>query len=912
MLRMIKSMSPAGAKKYFTSSLEQADYYIEGQVQERQGQIKGQLAKRLGLTGPVTREVFFDLCDNINPQTKEPLTPRTKEERICGFDCNFHDPKSVSIAAIFDERILEAHQSAVSETVEDIERDSVTRIRLGGVHKDRTTRNMIYSEFLHLTARPVDKDTPPDPHIHSHVYIWNCTYDEQENRIKALKWRDTVRDAPFYEKRFHKRLSDKLHDLGYETRRTDHSFEIVGIPKIAIDAMSKRTNHIGQVAKELGIKDDKRKSALGALTRSAKQKGLTMQQLKDHWIKELRSLNVGKEGDAPIRFTPAKEIEKQGPEEAIQHAIDHAFERASVMDERRLLRTAYNYALGHRGISLGDIDAALSCDPRLLRMKKGSRTLLTTQDVLAEEMRMIQLAKLGKGQLVPLYDETPYFETLKGQQVDAAGHVLTTKDRISIVMGAAGTGKTTLMREMREKIEAARKQVYAFAPTTEAASVLREEGFQNADTVARLLVDKKLQQQLEGQVIVIDEAGLAGTTDMAKILAVANERNCRLVLCGDTRQCSSVLRGDALRVLNTVGGIEAAEVSKIHRQQDPRYRAAVQDLTEGKVKDAFDKLDAMGAIKTVDPLNNPHAELVNDYIAAVKRGRKSLVVSPTHKQGEEVTEAIRSKLREEKLIGKEETKVTRFVGRDLTDAQKKDSRNFVPGQVVRFHQHVKGGIKKGSSWTVKAVKGKDVEIEDKKGKTLNLPRNNAQHFDLYDKSEIGISKGDILRMTCGGYDESKRRLNNGMILEVASISKDGRVVLRNPISKAKYILGRDYGHFAHARVLTSVASQGKSVDEVFISQPASTFKATDLKNFYVSMSRGKLALYVYTDDKEGLFEHAAETGDRQSAIELVNSGYDNAISHQRQNTPVIPPIQQHQDKSYLQNPEMERGYEPGA
>ena len=911
MLRMIKSMSPAGAKKYFTSSLEQADYYIEEREQERQGQIKGQLAKRLGLTGPVTREVFFDLCENINPKTKQPLTPRTKEERICGFDCNFHAPKSVSILSIYDEKVLDVFQSAVSETVEDIERDAVTRIRLSGVYKDRTTGNMIYSEFLHLTARPVDKETPPDPHIHSHVYIWNCTFDEQENRIKALKWRDTVRDAPFYEKRFHKRLSDKLIDLGYKTRRTDHSFEIVGIPTIAIDAMSKRTNHIGQVAKELGIKDDKRKSALGALTRSAKQKGLTMQQLKDHWTKELQSLNVGKEGDTPIRFAPAKEIEKQGPEETIQHALDHAFERASVMDERRLLRTAYNHALGHRGVSLDDIDAALSRDPRLLRMKKGSRTLCTTQDVLAEEMRMVQLAKLGKGQLAPLYDELPSFETLKDQQADAATHVLTTKDRVSIVMGAAGTGKTTLMREMREKIEAVGKQVYAFAPTTEAARVLQEEGFQNADTMARLLVDEKLQQQIEGQTIFLDEAGLAGTQDMTRVLTVANERNCRLILCGDTRQHSSVLRGDALRVLNTVGGIQAAEVSKIHRQKDPRYRAAVQDLTEGKVKEAFDRLDAMGSIKVIDPLD-PNTQLANDYIAAVKKGRKALIVSPTHEQGEALTEVLRSKLRDAKLIGEEETKLTRFVGRDLTEAQKNDSRNFVPGQVVRFHQHVKGGIKKGSSWTVKTIKGKDVEIEDKQGKTLTLPPNSSKHFDIYDKSEIGISKGDILRMTCGGCDEEERRINNGMILEVASISKDGRVILRNPVSKAKYILGRDYGHFSHARVLTSVASQGKSVDEVFISQPANTFKATDLKNFYVSMSRGKLALYVYTDDKEGLLEHTAETGDRQSAIELVNGGHDNAINPQRQNIPDIPPIQPEQNKPYLQNPEMDRGYEPGA
>lgn len=59
------------------------------------------------------------------------------------------------------------------------------------------------------------------------------------------------------------------------------------------------------------------------------------------------------------------------------------------------------------------------------------------------------------------------------------------------------------------------------------------------------------------------------------------------------------------------------------------------------------------------------------------------------------------------------------------------------------------------------------------------------------------------------------------------------------------------------------------MDEVFISQPASTFTATNSKQFYVSVSRAKDRAHIYTDDKAGLFENASEIGDRQSAIELV-------------------------------------------
>lgn len=95
MIRMIPSMSAAHAKAYFSEALAKSDYYLNDQ--ELQGQIKGQLAKRLGVQGPATKEVFFALSENRHPKTGEKLTPRTKENRIVGYDVNFHCPKSVSL-----------------------------------------------------------------------------------------------------------------------------------------------------------------------------------------------------------------------------------------------------------------------------------------------------------------------------------------------------------------------------------------------------------------------------------------------------------------------------------------------------------------------------------------------------------------------------------------------------------------------------------------------------------------------------------------------------------------------------------------------------------------------------------------------------------------------------------------------
>ena len=74
------------------------------------------------------------------------------------------------------------------------------------------------------------------------------------------------------------------------------------------------------------------------------------------------------------------------------------------------------------------------------------------------------------------------------------------------------------MQEAVEAIEAGGTKVLAFAPSAAASrGVLRKEGFLDADTVAKLLVDEQFQRQARGQVIWVDEAGLLGTRDMSRL-----------------------------------------------------------------------------------------------------------------------------------------------------------------------------------------------------------------------------------------------------------------------------------------------------------------------------------------------------------------------------------------------------------
>ena len=883
MIRMIQSMSAGHAKAYYTEALSKADYYIDGQ--ELNGSFQGRLSKRLGVTGAVTREAFFALCENRHPLTGQPLTPRTKKERKIGYDINFHVPKSVSIlnALAKDDHIINAFRHSVVATMQDMEAHARVRVRKGGVSSDRDSGELIWADFIHQTARPVT-GFAPDPHLHAHCFVFNLAWDGTEQRVKAGKLREINRQMPYFQALFHKRLADNLVELGYRVRPTAKSFEVAGIPKEVIALFSKRTDAIGRVAKEKGITDAKQLDALGARTRAKKQQGMSMEELKAEWKDQIIQLEQGKEAvqNPPVRFTPEQTKEQPVKDKVLKECIDYAmlhhFERASVVSFNTLAATALKHSIG-KAVSVDDVTAGLNTLPELIRVEDGGRLMCTTKEVLREEQRMVQLARGGKNIFTPLYAEAPEINAT-GQQGQAIRHVLTTSDMVAIVRGAAGAGKTTLMTEAVKLMEQAGKQVTVVAPTARASrGVLRDEGFVKADTVAGLLHNPELQQQLRGQVLWVDEAGMLGTKDMASLLEIATKQKARLILGGDTRQHASVVRGDALRILNTVGGISVAEVDKIYRQKDAVYRSAVADLSKGDIPSGFRKLDGIDAIKEIRSGNN-NAGLLDDYMTAVKAGKDVLVIAPTHEQGEQLTVAIREALKAAGHIGKRELEIERLKSKGLTQAERSDPRNLETGLVVQFNQNQKG-IKRGSRWDIANIIEHDVLLKDESGRTVPLDLSKPEHFDVYERKQITVAKGDKMQVTRNGFDKERKRMDNGLVLDVVSVSKKNGLILRNPQSKIEYRIGADFGNITHAHCITSHASQGKTVDEVFVAQPAATFAATNAKQFYVSVSRAREKVHIYTDDREELLIRASQMGERAGAMELVRSATDKHLEYVR-------------------------------
>ena len=848
MLRIIQNTSSAGAKSYYST----ADYYTEGQ--ELAGVWRGTGARLLGLSGEVQRDDWDALCDNKHPLTGGQLTARQRDVRRVGYDFNFHVPKSVSIlySLTQDERILDAFRESVGQTMTDMESEMQTRVRKAGRNEDRTTGNMVWGEFVHFTSRPVDG--VPDPHLHAHCFVFNSTWDDKERAWKAGQFRDLKRDAPYFQAVFHSRLTDRLAGLGYGIERNAKSWEIAGVSHDLVSRYSRRTAVIEQTATDLGISDAAEKDELGATTREHKAKNLSAKQLLDEWHSRLTALECETLADVRSNAKTGERVrDDKAANAAMQYAVGHCFERKSVVPERTVLAEAMQHSVGQATVE--DVLRQASVSGLIVGTRNGRR-MATTPTVLSEEQRIIRFARDGRGACRSLGDSSRKFarDWLNDSQKAAVRHVLSSRDRVLLIRGSAGVGKTSLMQEAAEAIREHGHSVFAFAPSADASrGVLRQEGFETADTVARLLKDEKLQREVSGQVLWVDEAGLLGSKTVAELFDLAERFDCRVILQGDPSQHASVERGGPLRLLEQEAGLVPAEVREIQRQKG-NYKEAVKLLSIGHTAEGFDRLNDLGWVKEVLEADR-YRQLAADYVATVKVGKSALVVSPTHLEGDRITTEIRESLQRLGQLGHVEREFIILQSTNLTAAARGDAVNYQPGDVIQFHQNAKG-FQRGERATVNSPTA--------------VPLDQAERFQVYRPASLSLAAGDVVRITQNGQTADKKHaLHNGSLYRVRGFSKSGEIVLQNG-----WTVSKDFGHLAHGYVVTSHASQGKTVDRVFIGQSSDSFPASSREQFYVSASRARESVTVYTDRRVALREAITYSDERLSAMDLFHPEHE--------------------------------------
>jgi conjugative relaxase-like TrwC/TraI family protein len=868
------------AKEYFEEHLCVGDYYDEGQ--RVTGQWFGLGAERLGLSGKVGAEAFLRLCENLHPASGDTLTPRLNTMRMdkaggnatnrrIFYDFTFSPPKSVSVAALVgaDERILEAHAQAVRSAMREFEAFATTRVRIGKADCDRSTGNFVAATFTHDTSRALD------PHLHTHCIVFNATFDAVENRWKALQNYELLRARKFAENVYYHELARKLRGFGYGIHnRARGDFQIEGISDDICERFSKRHTQIDEAIKKLlaekpecvgGDLMDMRE--LTATTeRARKQKELSHDEQRALWDVQLSESERAALRELPNRLGKATG-NRMSVGESVQWAEDHLFDRNSVALECQLWQQALERGRGEN-FSVDELKEFTRSRPYLRNSERPVE--VTLREVLLREMEIVQTVKDGTSNCRPLMEHSYTADPkLDDEQRLALDSLLHSTNAVSLFRGGAGTGKSFVLGELVEQVRQSGKSVVVLAPQRQQVVSMERDGFPSPTTVTSFLLKHEL---VEGTVIVVDEAGQIGGRQMSELLRLARERKARVILSGDTRQHGAVEASDALLAIERYSGVKPVELHTI-RRQDPalgrskkesskikQYRKAVEVAAAGKLAESFERLDKMGAVVSCG-LGEQADKLANEYVRLMEEKASAVVVSQTWAEVHRVNSKVRDGLKGKGLLGANDVIVRALDKIDLTNAQKRDKRFYPQDAVIVFNQKVRQA-EPGMRGKLTAIRecgifveinGKDVLVSNKvlDKITVCLPR------------EIPVAQGDKLHLKANRKLASGARVTNGELVAVKSVHSNGTIELTDG-----RVLGKSFREFLPGYAVTSYGSQGKTVDYVLFSD--STIKAaTNAQQWYVTISRGRRGVRIFTPDKEQLRENLARSGHRPLALEFA-------------------------------------------
>jgi Ti-type conjugative transfer relaxase TraA len=240
---------------------------------------------------------------------------------------------------------------------------------------------------------------------------------------------------------------------------------------------------------------------------------------------------------------------------------------------------------------------------RLSDQAEGQTNRYSTKAIVETEQHVLRAAhglarndrhQVGERLLASvLSDKT--FDGISREQALAVRHA-TGANGLALIDGQAGTGKSYIMTAIRQSYEAQGCKVIGLAPTNIVAQDMHRDGFAKAATVHGELfsLNNERTQWDRRTVVMVDEAAMIDSRNMAMLTAHAYAAGAKLVLIGDDRQLSSIERGGMFGVLkDRYGAAVLAEVRRQHKNDD---RRAAELMAEGNFHDALARYDTKGAI----------------------------------------------------------------------------------------------------------------------------------------------------------------------------------------------------------------------------------------------------------------------------------------------------------------------------
>ena len=570
-------------------------------------------AGRLGLSGQVTAEAYeaaFGVGGFRHPATGAQLVTTRRP----GFELVVSAHKSVAVLGVVDRAddmhsILDAETTATLDWLDDWFQDRGGR--RGRAQQRTPTGGLVCAVTRHATSRA------GDPSPHDHVLVANVA-EMLDDRggfkgLDSASLRDTVEAAT---------MVGRLHsawravELGFAIEADEGAsgnlrhWSVTGIPGEVCDTFSKRADAIADHLASRSFRSYRARGIAARATREVKRH-TSVEQLLPRWHRELDDLGW------PLDRLRAHLTASQAPKRPLVFPLTFAQVEAIAAG---VLDIGGSLLANHKAFTRSNLIAELAPrlyghDPaeldRVLAHVLSSRDVVpligigareqayTTTEVLTTEATIARTVERLAERTGPTIAPERVDDVVRASE-STRGHRLTAGQRrvverlcgsgqaVSIVVGVAGSGKTTAIDTATRALEAAGYRVLGTSTSGQTARTLGTEAGVEARTFASLLwrLDHDQITLDPRTVVVVDEAGMADDVNLARLTLAIERAGGALVLVGDHRQLAAVGPGGALAALLTQRPDLVVTLDQNVRQRDLDERRALAQLRDGSVPEA--------------------------------------------------------------------------------------------------------------------------------------------------------------------------------------------------------------------------------------------------------------------------------------------------------------------------------------
>ncbi|MBG2691370.1 conjugative transfer relaxase/helicase TraI, partial [Klebsiella oxytoca] len=552
----------------------------------------------------------------------------------------------------------------------------------------------------------------------------------------------------------------------------------------------------------------------------------------------------------------------------------------------------------------------------------GNRVLVPRVAYEMEKTIIRHIAE-GKDAVQPLMALTPasVLAGLTAGQREATRTVLENTDRFMAIQGYAGVGKTTQFRAVMGALntlsESVRPQVIGLGPTHRAVHEMREAGV-DARTLASFLSETRLAIQagetpdFRNVLFLTDESSMVGNRDMAELYQLVTAGGGRMVSSGDTAQLQAISTGQPFRLVQQRSAIDTVVMQEIVRQT-PALRPAIESIIAGQVDTSLRQVDDVSpqqvprqegawvpgnsvmeirAPKKDQEQDTPAADeqtltpeqlslVRTDIIEAIRddwMGRtpeaqlQTLVVAELNADRHAINDAIHAARHEKGDTGAEERTFTVLEPLRVPDNALRAAETFAEytGAVAMMNERY---------WTVAEVDTQDAVVTlrnaDGESVLISPQQNTAQDISLFTPRDLTISHGDRVRFTRSDND---RGYVANSLWEVAGFTDDGAIRFRQgeqeKIVDPQAMTEDRHIDLAYALTVYGVQGASERFAIALTGTEGGRKRMASLESTYVTLSRAKEHVQVYTDDLAGWSAGARHSNAGQTAHDLLHQKSD--------------------------------------